>query len=112
MAIKQTLRYLRGRTAESVVGELLAGIVEGGGSVADVPIYDTETEALQAELNGAAGAGAHGGRSDAGRVIVLMCHEDRSGVFELLGRLGARPVDVATELTRLVPRLQGRPRRG
>jgi cyanophycin synthetase len=112
VAIKQTLRYLRGRTAESVVGELLAGIVEGGGSAADVPIYDTETDALQAELNGAAGAGAHGGRPDAGRVIVLMCHEDRTGVFELLERLGARPVDVATELTRLVPRLQGRPRRG
>ena len=112
VAIKQTLRYLRGRTAESVVGELQAGIVEGGGSVADVPIYDTETDALQAELNGAAGAGAHGGRPDAGRVIVLMCHEDRAGVFDLLERLGARPVDVATELTRLVPRLQGRPRRG
>jgi cyanophycin synthetase len=111
VAIKQTLLYLRGRTAESVVGELLAGIVAGGGSVADVPIYDTETEALQAELNGAAGAGAHGGRSDAGRVVVLMCHEDRAGVFDLLEQLGARPVDVATELTRLVPRLQGRPRR-
>ena len=38
-----------------------------------------------------------------------MCHEDRDGVFELLERLGARPVDVATELTDLVPRLQGRP---
>jgi hypothetical protein len=44
-------------------------------------------------------------------VIVLMCHEDRDGVFELLRRLGARPVDVATELTELVPRMQGRPRR-
>ncbi len=112
VAIKQTLRYLRGRTAESVVGELLAGIVEGGGSAADVAIYDSEPEALQAELNGAAAASADGGRPDAGRVIVLMCHEDRPGVFELLERLGARPVDVASELTRLVPRLQGRPRRG
>ncbi len=111
VAIKQTLRYLRGRTAESVVGELLAGIVAGGGSAADVPIYGTETEALQAELNGSAGAGAHGGRPDAARVIVLMCHEDRDGVFELLERLGARPVDVASELTELVPRLQSRPRR-
>ena len=41
-----------------------------------------------------------------------MCHEDRVGVFEVLERLGARPVDVATELTDLVPRLQERPRRG
>jgi cyanophycin synthetase len=112
VAIKQTLKYLRGRSAESVVGELMAGIVAGGGSATDVPIYDSEIEALQAELNGAAGAGANGGRPDAARVIVLMCHEDREGVFELLERLGARPVDVTSELTELVPRLQGRPRRG
>ena len=110
VAIKQTLKYLRGRTAESVVGELMVGIVAGGGSAADVPIYGSETEALQAELNGAAGAGAHGGRGDAARVLVLLCHEDRDGVFALLARLGARPVDVSSELTELVPRLQGRPR--
>jgi cyanophycin synthetase len=110
VAIKQTLSYLRGRTAEAVVGELMVGVVAGGGNPADVPIYDSETDALRAELNGAAG-GSHGGRSDAARVIVLMCHEDRDGVFELLKRLGARPVDVASELTELVPRLQARPRR-
>ena len=51
-----------------------------------------------------------GGRM-APRVIVLMCHEEREAVFELLATLGARPVDVASELTELVPRLQGRPRR-
>jgi cyanophycin synthetase len=112
VAIKQTLKYLRGRTAESVVGELMVGVVAGGMSAADVPIYDSETVALKAELNGAAGAGANGGRPDAARVIVLMCHEDRDGVFDLLRTLGARPVDVASELTELVPRMQGRPRRG
>ena len=32
VAIKQTLKYLRGRTADSVVGELLAGIKAAGGS--------------------------------------------------------------------------------
>jgi cyanophycin synthetase len=110
VAIKQTLNYLRGRTPESVVGELLAGVVAGGGTVADVPIYTSEKEALRAELNGAAGHGPDGRRADAARVIVLMCHEDRDGVFELLATLGARPVDVASELTELVPRLQGRPR--
>jgi hypothetical protein len=41
-----------------------------------------------------------------------MCHEEREEVFRLLERLGARAVDVASELTELVPRLQGRPRRG
>ncbi|MFL5641678.1 MAG: Mur ligase family protein [Chloroflexota bacterium] len=112
VAIKQTLKYLRGRTAESIVGELMVGVVAGGVSATDVPIYDSETDALRAELNGAAGAGANGGKGDASRVIVLMCHEDRTGVFELLDRLGARPVDVASELTTLVPRLQSRPRRG
>ena len=74
------------------------------------PIYASEKEALRAELNGAAGHGPDGRRADAARVIVLMCHEDRDGVFELLATLGARPVDVASELTELVPRLQGRPR--
>jgi cyanophycin synthetase len=110
VVIKQTLRYLRGRTAESVVGELLAGVTAGG-SVADVPVYDSEVEALQAELNAAAGAGAHGGRPDAARVIILMCQQQRDEVFELLMRRGARPVDIPSELSELVPRLQGRPRR-
>ena len=112
IAIKQTLTYLRGRTAESVVGELLAGVVSGGVAADDVPIYESETQALQAELSGAAGAGANGGRPDAARVVVLMCHEERTAVVELLARLGARPVDVASELTELVPRLQDRRRRG
>ena len=57
VAIKQTLKYLRGRTAKSVVGELLAGVVAGGGVATEVPIYDSETDALRAELNGGAGAG-------------------------------------------------------
>ncbi len=111
VVIKETLKYLRGRTAQSVVGELLAGIKAAGVPATDVPVYRSETIALQAELNGSAGAAASGGRSDASRVIVLMCHEEREAVFELLAQLGARPVDVATELTELIPRLQARPRR-
>ncbi len=111
VAIKETREYLRGRTAATVIGELMAGVVAGGGVAGDVPIYETETAALRAELNGAAGAGGHGRGADAPRVIVLMCHEDRDGVFRLLKDLGARPVDVTEELTTLVPRLQERPRR-
>jgi cyanophycin synthetase len=110
VAIKETRRYLRGRSAPSVIGELLAGVKSGGGAVGEVPVYESETAALRAELNGAAGHG-HGRGADAPRVIVLMCHEERDAVFDLLRSLGARPVDVATELTRLVPRLQERPRR-
>ena len=88
MAIKETRNYLRGRSASSVVGELMAGVAEGGKATADVPVYASETEALRAELNGAAGSAADGGRSNAPRIIVLMCHEDRIGVFEVLERLG------------------------
>ena len=109
VAIKQTLKYLRGRTAKSVVGELLAGVTAGGKPASDVPVYDTEVDALRGELDGA-GHGVDGRGPNAARVVVLMCHEDREGVFGLLRTIGARPVDVGSELTELVPRLQGRPR--
>ena len=103
VAIKETLKYLRGRTRESVVGEMLAGVKAAGMSPADVPVYESETAALRAEL-------ANGdGRP---RVIVLLCHQEREDVFRLLETLGAKPIDVASELTSLVPRLQERPRRG
>ncbi len=111
VVIKETKKYLRGRTSSSVVGELMVGIRAGGRQTTDIPVYESETEALSMELAGSAGADASG-RPDAPRVIVLMCHEEREEVFRLLADLGARPVDVASELTELVPRLQGRPRRG
>jgi cyanophycin synthetase len=111
VAIKETLKYLRGRSAAAVVGELMAGVKAGGMATADVPVYRSETVALKAELNGAASNG-HGRGADAPRVIVLMCHEEREEVFDLLESLGARPVDIASELTTIVPRLQERPRRG
>ncbi len=112
VAIKETQGYLRGRSREAVVGELLAGIEAGGRSADEVAVYPSETAALRAELNGAgANAEARGARPDAARVIVLMCHEEREQVFALLDELGARPIDVATELTELLPRLQERPRR-
>jgi cyanophycin synthetase len=102
VAIKETQKYLRGRTRESVIGELLAGVRSAGRQTTDVPVYESETEALRAELADPGGPP---------RVIVLLCHEERDEVFRLLERLGARPIDVASELTELVPRLQERPRR-
>lgn len=110
VAIKETLDYLRGRTRASMVGELLAGIKLGGGRPADVPVYAGETAALRAELHGP-GAVADGGRPDAPRVIVLMCHAERARVFELLEERGARAVDGPDEITRLIPRMHGRDRR-
>ena len=53
-----------------------------------------------------------GQRGRPAAVIVLLCHEEREAVFALLEKLGAKPIDLATELTTLVPRLQERPRRG
>ncbi len=47
VAIKETQRYLRGRTREAVVGELLAGVVAGGRSADEVPVYPSETAALR-----------------------------------------------------------------
>ncbi len=108
VAIKETLKYLRGRSRESIVGEIMAGIVSTGRSATDVPIYESETEALRSEL---ARNGEGAARPDAARVIVLMCHEEREEVFALIGKLGGRPIDVGSELTTLVPRLQARPRR-
>jgi cyanophycin synthetase len=106
VAIKETLKYLRGRSRESIVGEIMAGIAAAGRRTEDVPVYESETAALRGEL-----AHNDGDRTDTPRVLVLMCHEEREEVFALLAKLGARPIDVATELTTLVPRLQERPRR-
>jgi cyanophycin synthetase len=103
VAIKETQKYLRGRSRESIVGELMAGVRAAGVPTADVPVYESETAALRAELADATGKP---------RIIVLLCHEERDEVFALLATLGAKPIDVATELTSLVPRLQERPRRG
>jgi cyanophycin synthetase len=109
IAIKETLKYLRGRSRESMIGELLAGVRAGGGAASDVPVYESETTALRAEAT-RNGTTPHG-RRETSRVIVLMCHEEREDVFRLLDSLGAKPVDIATELTQLIPRLQERPRR-
>src|SRR5262249_38526634 len=108
VAIKETLKYLRGRSRESVVGEILAGIASSGRSTADVTVYESETAALNGELARTDSTG----RPDGPRVIVLMCHEEREEVFALLADLGAKPIDVASELTTLIPRMQSRPRAG
>jgi cyanophycin synthetase len=103
VAIKETQKYLRGRSRESIVGELMAGIRAARVPTTDVPVYESETAALRAELADATGKP---------RIVVLLCHEERDEVFALLKSLGAKPIDVATELTSLVPRLQERPHRG
>jgi cyanophycin synthetase len=109
VAIKETLGYLRGRTREAVVGELRAGALAAGWRD-EIPVYESEATALRAELNGA-GAAAIGARPEQARVVVLLCHEDRPGVFAVLGELGFRPVETPAELVSLAPRLEARPSR-
>ena len=108
VAIKETGRYLRGRSRESVIERIREGLGEAGYPVEQVPVYETETIALRTELVTGGGGGA---RPDAPRVIVLMCNQERNEVYRLIEELGGRPIDVASELTELVPRLQERPRR-
>ncbi len=111
VAIKETLDYLRGRDREGIVDAIRAGIAEGGMDPSTVPVYDTETRALEAELSGANGASATNGRADAPRVVVLFCHAERDDVFALLARLGARQIDAADGLRDLSPRLADQRRR-
>ncbi len=109
LAFKETLGYLRGRSRDSVIGELRAG-AKSSGWTDEIPIYETEVAALRAELNGAASV-SDGSRHDAARIVVLLCHEDRAAVFDLLASLHFRAVESVAELISLAPRLGERPRR-
>jgi cyanophycin synthetase len=114
VVIKETLTYLRSRPREEVVAVLRQGVAAGGMDPESVPVYESETLALEAVLTGAgaaeesAAAADEAARSDETRVVVLFCHAERDGVFALLDRLGARPVDVTTELRNIAPRLADR----
>lgn len=93
-ALKEMLHYLRGRTRESVLGEIREGAAEGGWT-GEMPLYIDEPTSITGELD----------RSDGtanAEVIVLLCHEDREGVYEVLARRGLRPVNDPGELASLV----------
>jgi len=92
--LKEMLHYLRGRTRESVLGEIRAGAREGGWKGA-MPVYVDEPTSLAAELD----------RTDSAEhpeVIVLLCHEDREGVYRLIAKRRLRPIEDPAELARLV----------
>ena len=97
LGVKETLKYLRGRSRESAVGEILAGMVAGGAKRSQIPIYDDEPSALRAVLADGA-TGASEAREIAARkarepdVVVLTVHADREGVKDVLTELGARAV--------------------
>ncbi len=110
VAIKETPAYLRGRDRANVVDQIRAGIAAGGMDPVSVPVYAGEAEALERELGRSGAAASDDGRADGARVVVLFCHAERDAVFDLLERLGARQVDVATGLHQLAPRLADRHR--
>jgi len=58
-------------------------------------VYIDEPTSLAAELDRTDAAEAPG-------VIVLLCHEDREGVYSLIAKRGLRPVEDPAELARLV----------
>jgi cyanophycin synthetase len=91
---KEMLHYLRGRTRESVLGEIRQGAAEGGWTN-EIPLYIDEPTAVAAELDRTEGATKP-------EVIVLLCHEDREGVYEVLAKRGLAPVNDPAELARLV----------
>ena len=91
---KEMLHYLRGRTRESVLGEIRAGALEGGWKD-EIPVYLDEPSALAAELDRTETA-------EQPEVIFLLCHEDREGVYDLIAARGLKPVDKAKDLARLV----------
>jgi cyanophycin synthetase len=85
VVIKETRRYLRGREPEDVVRLLREGVATAGAEDPHVPVHPGEVAALEAEL-------ADGDANRHPRVVVLFCHQERKEVFELLDRLGARPL--------------------
>jgi len=93
LALKETIRYLRGRSRESVIAELRAGAEEGGWR-APMPVYETEAGALAAELDRPARAP---------EVLVMLCHSDRDALYAILEERGFAAVEGAVELASLAP---------
>lgn len=94
LALKEDLPFLRGRSRESVIGELRAGFRAGGAKAKKVPVYIDEATALRGELenNGRLGADESGPP----RVVILMCHAHREEVADYLASAGFEPAnDVA-----------------
>lgn len=85
LALKETLHYLRGRTRESVMGEIRAGMMAGGADATGIPIHDDEPGALRAALTDEGRRASAPGPA----VVVLMCHTHRAEVSGVLAELGA-----------------------
>jgi cyanophycin synthetase len=98
---KEMLHYLRGRTRESVLGEIRGGTREGGWK-APIPVYGSEVEAMDAELDRTAPPDGAAPPTAVTDVIFMLCHEQREEIYELLARRAFNPIEDPTELARLV----------
>jgi cyanophycin synthetase len=92
LALKETIRYLRGRSRESVIAELRAGALEGGWH-APMPLYGSEPAALSGELDR---------EVSRPEVLVVLCHADRDALFAMLATRGFAPVAGAAALAALI----------
>ena len=90
VAIKESLSYLRGRSRESVVGELRAGLREAGLPAGEVPVYESETDAVRSALAA--------GMPD---VLLVMCHAGRDEIERELAAASFLPVALPAELAEL-----------
>ena len=88
LALKETIKYLRGRTRGAVLAELRAGAAEGGWH-GPLPVYETESAAMTAELDR---------RPEGPEVLVVLSHLERDGLFEILRERGFEPVAAAAAL--------------
>ena len=93
---KEMLHYLRGRTRESVLGEIRAGALEGGWT-GEIPVYGSRADGARAPSS------TEPRTRRRPEVIVLLCHEDREGVYDLIADRGLRPVDDPAELAASSP---------
>jgi cyanophycin synthetase len=94
VAIKETLGYLRGRSRESTIGEMLDGVRSGGGRPTDVVVYEDEASSVRGELSAPGRLAA----VDQPGILVVMCHAERDGVVAAITAAGGTPVESVSDL--------------
>ena len=99
VAIREGIPYLRGRSRESVIGELREGLRAAGVAAAQVPVYHDEVSGVRGELTTPGRLAAITDLSP--HVLVAMCHRLRDEVHDVLVGLGAQPVEDAAQVAEL-----------
>ncbi len=99
VAIREGIPYLRGRSRESVIGELREGLRAAGVAAANVPVYHDEVSGVRGELTTPGRLAALTDGSP--HVLVAMCHRMRDEVHDVLVGLGGQPVEDAAQVAEL-----------